>query len=349
MSSPEHRSPRPVAPISFKASSATGRFNSRSNSATTSADQLAHLERVLRALKNDRTTWSLAVKIAACKERGGRTDPDERWPRYCRHPFCTFCRRAFVANRIQSALKLFDGHPRGAFRWVTVICSVREWLVRPPFAEDPVFWPDRLTHATDDHVRDAIASQVAEAKATFDRAVRELRPSLFLAQGAFEFDVVDAGCCGAQKTRLFEDLRSVDPSVPTSGHAFVLHLHALVVATRGGSYVAGGELTEALKFRFPHRHQVLVMPMRANGTVKQNVAKLTAYPLKGFSDFPDVKVVELGRALAVFGRRKLLFRREKGTRSLTPSPPAPDLTKTISRTLNRVRPKLTTICGRVGS
>ncbi|MFM9863447.1 MAG: hypothetical protein ACKVRO_07555 [Micropepsaceae bacterium] len=312
MSSPENRSATLLAPISFKASSTSGSLNAYPSPAVTSSKQLAHLDRVLRALRSDQTTSSLAAKITGCNQRRGRLDPDDRWPRFCRHPFCAHSRKTFIAKRIQSALKLFEGHPREAFLWTTVICAGKDHLVRPPFAEDPVFWPERLTHATDAQVRAAVLSMIDEAKPKLDAALKELEPSLFLAQGSFEFDVIDFRNCGVQKARFLGDYSREHPELTLAGDVFLFHLHAVVVAKRGGSYVTASELTKVLKARFPHRHQVLVMPMSQIGHVKQNVAKLTCYPLKGFSDFHDKCVVELGRALAVVGRHKLLFRRSSG-------------------------------------
>jgi hypothetical protein len=113
---------------------------------------------------------------------------------------------------------------------------------------------------------------------------------------------------------LFDRLIDVLANSPQTGPL----AHKIRISASGrrhGRDISAAEITAALKREFPHRHQVLVAPMRSFGEVEANVMKAISYSSKAFSDFGTERVVEIARALNAIGRRSLLFSRRWGVRS----------------------------------
>jgi len=293
------------------------RKREREKRPTVSAQQAKFYARLLADLRACDHAPRLAQELAPYDPHGKiaetiiRTDPvrslvrrlEACGPRKaCKHPQCPRCRREHIGRRVDAALPLFCAHPKDSVFWVTVLISPERELFEPREVGnylDPADY--RLPTG-----QDAAAKSrrlIREAGAKVDGAIRTLKPTLFVAEGAFEFGIIDPATCGLQKARFLQDMGVAAGAGATAGDLALLHMHFVAVVRCGDRYATQADISGALAAKFPRRHQVLVTPMRSHPSFPISVSKVVAYASKAFSSFRAERAVEIARVLDALGHK----------------------------------------------
>lgn len=344
----------PVAPsvllkhLPYDGTAIPGGTFSRRGNAPAGAQQLAFQERALTALAACPCAKEVAdihlhagplavarareiVSSDPCRMLASRVRACAPKRQQCRQLICMHCRRNHIMKRAKLAIPDFLGHPVDRVYWVTILLSAERQLFEPTIITN-VLDPCGVRLPTRREVGTIFRSVVHKGRHDVDRAVRTLKPIRYIAEGAFELSVVDPVTCGAQKARFLQDLGYPTGEAADPGSDLVLlHLHfAVVIETRNG-YATGAEISAALAHQFPHRHQVLVMPIDRRKPLNRNLVDLTSYAWKTHTNFRTDRVVETARVLEAVGIRGLSFERRRGVGRSSSSMKAKQLLTPVRR------------------
>jgi hypothetical protein len=254
---------------------------------------------------------TLATKIRNCNSNHLRNIR-------CREGICPRCRYDRIQARASAAVLEFAKHPSQHIFFATVLIRAERRLFDCAITTSSP-QTSRNRWPTDSEISFKTRQQIERACKELDAAFRTLRSTTLLVEGAFEFAVVNVRTCGTNKSRFLNDLGfETGPSAPGPDVA-VLHLHFVVAAKTGHAYIPADEIAEAIRRRFPHRFQVMIMPLRIAPSPQTEVVRVISYAWKSFTDFRPARVAEIALTLSKLGFRRLRFSR-RWNRTRRPSP-----------------------------
>lgn len=287
---------------------------------TISASDLSsfHFNRTLSILLADQKTRKLGLICQRCDEKNKQFGIRQR--SLCGKLIHPSCRKTFISDQVTSAQLTFKPFREEQMHFVTILLALKSRLVPAPELRN-VLDPNSQIHPSDKVIRTHVTSMIREARNRVDLAFRSMKPTLFVARGAFEFEVINRATAGKQKLRFLEDaLGAPDASEWSScPDPVLLHLHALVVVQVKDRYFSGIEISEALGQFFPHRHQVVVDPLGVKYWRSTAIMKRISYPLKTHTDFSPDRACEIARVVSITGGNALLYRRTWNARGASPT------------------------------
>lgn len=228
----------------------------------------------------------------------------------CRTGICPRCRPEQIRSRASDALPEFSKHPHGYIYLATVLVAADRRLFDPVVTTnilDPLArrWP------TSAEMTVKARAQIKQTRRKLDSAFKSLKATTVIAEGAFEYTVVDARSCGPNKARFLNDLGYATGQFAQGTDVAVLHLHFVIVAKAGASYISADTLSEAFRRRFPHRHQVQLTPLWMTPSPQTEIVRVISYAWKSFTNFRPGRIAEISLTLSRLGFRTLAFSRRR--------------------------------------
>jgi hypothetical protein len=276
-----------------------------------------HFNRTLSILLADPQTRKLGLICQRCDDKNKQFGIRQR--SLCGKLIHPSCRKTFISDQVTSAQLTFKPFREEHMHFVTILLALKSRLVPAPELRN-VLDPNSQIHPSDKVIRTHVNGLIRDARNKVDLAFRSIKPTLFVARGAFEFEVIDRATAGKQKLRFLQDaLREPNATEWSScPDPILLHLHALVVVHGKDRFFTGVEISEALGQFFPHRHQVVVEPLGVKYSRAKAIMKRISYPLKTFTDFTPDRALEIARVVSITGGNALLYRRTWHARGTSP-------------------------------
>ena len=238
----------------------------------------------------------------------------------CRTGICPRCRPEQIRSRASDALKEFSSHPQGHIFLATVLVSAERQLFDAVVTTnilDPLArrWP------TSAEMTVKARAQIKQTRQKLDSAFKSIKATTVIAEGAFEYAVVDVRTCGPNKARFLNDLGYATGQFAQGTDVAVLHLHFVIVAKAGANYISADTLSEAFRRRVPHRHQVQLTPLWMTPAPQAEIVRVISYAWKSFTNFRPGRIAEISLTLSRLGFRTLAFSRRRHSARSQPLDP----------------------------